>query len=191
MGSIGRRDLWPWLAVAGCVIAATVQLRLQGRPWLCDCERFVLWVGDARSTETSQQLLDPYSLTHVQHGLVLCWLALLLPQLSWAWRLCLAVAVECLWEVVENTDLVIQRYRDTGALDYFGDTVVNSLGDIAMCVTGFCLARCLGFVRSLAVFVAVEVALIVWIRDSLLLSLLMLLFPIEAVEQWQSGVAGA
>ena len=92
-----------------------------------------------------------------------------------------------MWEVIENSDFVIQRYREAGVLGYFGDTIVNSLGDIAMCGFGFVLARYLGFVRSLALFVAVEVALLFWIRDSLVLNVVMLFYPVEGIEQWQAG----
>ena len=91
------------------------------------------------------------------------------------------------WEVVENSDFVIQRYREAGALGYFGDTIVNSLGDIAICGFGFVLARSFWFGRSVVLFVAVEVVLLFWVRDSLLLNVLMLIYPVEGIEQWQAG----
>jgi hypothetical protein len=90
--------------------------------------------------------------------------------------------------VVENSDFVIQRYREARALGYFGDTIVNSLGDIAMCGFGFVLARYIGFGRSLALFVAVEVVLLFWIRDSLILNVVMLIYPVERIEQWQAAL---
>ncbi len=163
-----RKNLWPWLAIAITLAAVTFQLHYQGRLWLCSCGQFFLWVGEAWSSDTSQHLLDPYSFTHMLHGFIFCWLiGWFAPRLSWAWQLWLAVAVEAVWEVVENSEFVIQRYREAGALGYFGDTIVNSLGDIAMCGFGFVLAWYLGFVRSLALFVTVEVVLLLWIRDSL------------------------
>ena len=183
-----RRNLWPWLAVAIILAAVTFQLHYQGRSWLCSCGRFFLWVGEARSFDTSQHLFDPYSFTHVLHGVFFCWLLMLFaPRLWWPWQLWLAVAAEAVWEVIENSDFVIQRYREAGVLGYFGDTIVNSLGDIAMCGCGFVLARYLGFGRSLALFVAVEVVLLFWIRDSLVLSVVMLVYPVEEIEQWQAG----
>ncbi len=115
---------------------------------------------------------------------LLGWLA---PCLSWTWRLWLAITVEAAWEAVENSDFVIRRYREAGALGYFGDTIVNSLGDLAMCGVGFVLARSLGSGRSLALFVAVEVGLLFWIRDSLVLNVVMLIYPIELIEHWQAG----
>ena len=138
-------------------------------------------MSEAWSSDTSQHLLDPYSFTHVLHGIVLFWLiGWFAPRLSWARQLWLPVAAEAVWEVGENSDFVIQRYREAaGALGYFGDTVVNSLGDIMMCGLGFVLARYLGFGCSLALFIAVEVVLLFWIRDSLLLNVLMLIYPVE------------
>ena len=186
--ALARRNLWPWLAIAITLVAVTLQLHYQGRLWLCSCGRFFLWVGEAWSSDTSQHLLDPYSFTHVLHGVIFCWLLrVFVPRLSWAWQFWLAVAVEAVWEVVENSDFVIQRYHEAGALSYFGNTIVNSLGDIAMCGFGFVLARYLGFSRSLALFVAVEVVLLFWIRDSLLLNIVMLIYPVKGIKQWQAG----
>jgi hypothetical protein len=186
---VARRALCPWLAIAFTLAVVIFQLHYQGRLWLCSCGRFLLWVSDAWSSDTSQHLLDPYSFTHVLHGFIFCWLiGWLAPRLSWTWQLWMAVAAEAVWEVIENSDFVIQRYRDAGALGYFGDTVVNSLGDIVMCGFGFVLARYLGVVRSLALFVAVEVVLLFWIRDSLILNVVMLIYPVEWIKQWQAGI---
>jgi hypothetical protein len=186
--TLARRSVWPWLAIAITLAAVTFQLHYQGRLWLCSCGRFFLWVGEARSTNTSQHLFDPYSFTHVLHGVVFFWLLMLFaPRLWWSWQLWLVVAVEAVWEVIENSDFVIQRYRDAGVLGYFGDTIVNSLGDIAMCGFGFVLTRYLEFGRSLALFAAVEVVLLFWIRDSLVLNVVMLIYPVECIEQWQAG----
>ncbi len=188
MLQLDRRSLWPWLAIAITLTAVTFQLHYQGRLWLCSCGRFLPWVGEAWGSDTSQHLLDPYSFTHVLHGFVFCWLiGWFAPRLPWPWQLWLAVAIEAVWEAVENSEFVIQRYREAGVLGYFGDTIVNSLGDIAMCGFGFVLARYLGFVRSLALFVAVEVVLLFWIRDSLVLNVVMLIYPVEGIEQWQAG----
>ena len=186
--ALARRSVWPWLAIAITLAAVTFQLHYQGRLWLCSCGRFFFWVGEARSTNTSQHLFDPYSITHVLHGVVFFWLLIsFAPRLWWSWQLWLAVAVEVVWEVIENSDFVVQRYRDAGVLGYFGDTIVNSLGDIAMCGFGFVLARYLGFARSLALFAATEVVLLFWIRDGLVLNVVMLIYPVERIEQWQAG----
>jgi len=133
--------------------------------------------------------LDPYSFTHVLHGFVLCGLlALIVPRLSQIWQLWLAVSIEALWEVLENSEFVIRRYREeTAALGYHGDTIVNSLGDILVCGLGFVLARRLGLRRTLVLFVVTEVVLAIWIRDNLTLNILMLIYPIEGVKEWQAG----
>ena len=184
-----KRRAWPWLAVAAVLAATAAVLRRQGRLWLCDCGRFRVWLGDAWGSETSQQLFDPYSFTHVLHGFAFAGLlALLLPRANWRWRVALAVAAEALWEIAENTQYVINRYREaTAALGYNGDTVVNSLGDVVACAAGVLLARKLGLVRSLLAFALTEVVLLLWIRDSLLLNVLLLVYPSERLRAWQAG----
>jgi hypothetical protein len=180
---------WPWLAAVAVVAAAALELRRQGRLWVCDCGRVTAWVSDAWSSDTSQHLFDPYSFTHVLHGFAFCGLlALVLPRAGWRPRLLLAVAAEALWEVIENTDFVINRYREaTAALGYNGDTVINSLGDIIACAAGFLLARKLGALRTVLVFLLTEAALLFWIRDSLLLNILLLVYPSEKLRAWQAG----
>ena len=188
-GAFARKGLRPLAAAAALVAATAFGLRAQGRLWLCDCGRLRAWVGAAWSPETSQQLFDPYSLTHVLHGLAFCGLlALAAPRVAGRWRLVLAVAIEALWELIENTDFVINRYREaTAALGYAGDTVVNSLGDVAACALGFVVARRLGWLWSTALFVATEIFLLFWIRDSLLLNIILLVYPSETLRAWQAG----
>lgn len=186
---LNRNTLWPWLAIAVVLAVAAYLLHHQGRLWTCACGQVYLWVSDTWSSDNSQHWLDPYSFTHLLHGLVFFWLlAWSLPRLPLLWRLWLAVLIEALWEVVENSEQVIQRYREaTAALGYQGDTVINSLGDILVCGAGFWLAFYLGFRRSLALFVITEIGLTLWIRDSLILNIIMLIYPIEAIKAWQLG----
>ena len=162
-------------------------LSVEGRMFFCACGEFKLWVGDTCSSSNSQQLFDPYSFTHILHGFLLFWLLLLLARsVAPSWRLILAVALEAAWEVFENTSFVIDHYRtETAALGYEGDTVVNSFGDLTCALVGFLVARKLGVGRSLIVFVVIEIVLLIWIKDSLLLQLLMLLRPIAALKLWQ------
>lgn len=183
------RKILPWLAIAVVLAGTVYQLRSQGRLWWCSCDYLLLWSGDPWSSDNSQHLLDPYSLTHMLHGFVLYGLlALVAARMSPVWRLWLAVSIEALWEVVENSESVIQRYREeTAALGYHGDTIINSLADILVCGLGFVLAGHLGTRRTLAVFLATEVVLVFWIRDSLLLNVLMLIFPIDAIKAWQAA----
>src|ERR687884_2262978 len=155
------RRVLPWLAIVVVLVATAYQLRSQGRLWSCSCDYLLLWSGDIWSSDNSQHLLDPYSFTHLLHGFLLCGLlALTVPRLSVVWRLWLAVSIEAVWELIENSEFVIRRYREqTAALGYHGDTVVNSLGDILVCGVGFVLAHRLGFRRTFALFVLTEVFL--------------------------------
>ena len=183
------RQLAPWLVSLLIVSLAALVLHLQGRMWVCDCPRVRAWTSDTWSRETSQHLFDPYSFTHVAHGFAFCGLlALAAPRTHARWRLGLAILLESVWEIVENTDAVINRYREaTAALGYVGDTVLNSVGDIAACGAGFLVARRLGWRRTLVAFALVELLLILTIRDSLLLNIVMLLHPSDAIRSWQAG----
>jgi hypothetical protein len=183
----GRRKLLPVLAGICVLLLMVLALRAQGRMFLCACGEFRIWVGDTCSSSNSQQLFDPYSFTHILHGFLLFWLvALLFRKFTPAWQLWLAMALEATWEVLENTNFIIDRYRaQTAALGYTGDTIVNSLGDLFCAFVGVLVARKIGWIRTLILFVLLEVVLILWIRDSLLLQVLMLVRPVEAIKLWQ------
>jgi hypothetical protein len=184
-----KRKYWPWVVIVFVLAATAWQLHHQGRLWWCSCGRAFLWTSSAWSSLTSQTFLDPYSFTHILHGLMFCGLLTLLVRgLPTSWRLCLAITIEAIWELIENTDTVIQHYRAaTAALGYQGDTVMNSLGDIMCCGIGFMIARKLGWLRSLLLFIVIETVLLIWIRDSLLLEIIMLVHPINAIKTWQIG----
>lgn len=186
--SANRSWLRPCVAALALLALVVVELRWQGRVCWCSCGQPVLWWGDIHSGHCSQHFLDPYSFTHISHGLVfygaLVWL---LPRLLFPWRLWLAVAVEALWEVLENTEFVIQRYRNaTAAFGYEGDSIANSLGDILSCAVGVLLARFLGLRRSVVLFVLIELVLLAWIRDNLTLSVVTLVCPMDSIKSWQS-----
>jgi hypothetical protein len=184
-----RQYVRPGLTMLAILALTVVQLRLQGRVWWCACGQWALWWGDVHSSHNSQHPFDPYSFTHIEHGILYCGvLALVARRLPLAWRLCLAVAIAASWEVIENTDFIIDHYRSvTAAYGYRGDSIVNSLGDILSAVVGFLLARRLGPWWSLVLFVAIEIGMLLWIRDSLLLNIVMLLHPIQAIKEWQIG----
>ena len=177
------------IGVVPLVVAAVE--RVEGRLFLCDCGHFAFWTGDTCSANTSQQLFDPYSFTHVLHGFLFFWLmALLFRRLNPSWQIGLALLLEGAWEIFENTRFVIDKYRtETAALGYQGDTIVNSFGDLTCALAGFLLARKLGLRRSLIVFALVELVLILWIHDSLLLQILMLVRPIASLKAWQMCVS--
>lgn len=178
------------LLVLGLVLSVTTLLLvLQGRIWWCSCGQLNAWAPDIWSSHNSQHWFDAYSYTHVLHGVVFCGLiAWLLPGVLPRWRLILALSVEAAWEVLENSQVIIQRYREaTIGLGYEGDSIANSMADILCCGIGFVIARKLGFRLSALLFVLTELVLLVWVRDNLTLNVLMLTFPIEAVKTWQMG----
>jgi hypothetical protein len=190
------------IAIVASLVSWALLLWLEGRRVSCTCG-FRVWSGDTCSASNSQQLFDPYSFTHVLHGFLLFWLMTLIARrvvtprqpatptqrsTAWssAWQLWLALTLEATWEVLENTRFVIDRYRaETAALGYTGDTIVNSFGDITCAVVGFLVARQLGVTRAVIVFLVLEVILAVWIHDSLLLQLLMLVHPVTVIKHWQ------
>jgi hypothetical protein len=141
------------------------------------------------SSENSQHVTDWYTFTHVIHGFAfygLLWLTL--GRLPVGWRLAAAVLLEAIWEVAENTPFVIDRYRAaTIALDYYGDSILNSVSDIAAMMSGFFIARRLPVWASVVLVVSLEVFAVLVIRDNLTLNIVMLLYPIDAIRQWQTG----
>lgn len=177
------------IVVAGVVLLLMiVLLRAQGRLLLCACGQFEIWTSDTCSSNNSQQLFDPYSFTHVLHGFLFFYLVVLVfGRLKRGWQVVLTLALEAAWEVFENSSFVIERYRTaTAALGYQGDTVVNSIGDLACALIGFLIARQVGIRGSLILFILFELILILWIHDSLLLQILMLVWPIEAIKVLQT-----
>lgn len=210
---LDRPGVGPLVAMLALTIATLVTLRAIGRVPFCACGEVRVFIGNAWSSHTSQHLLDPYTPSHFSHGLIFYFLILwatrwaarwrtggttgwredvLSPtprRWEWAgvtWALVIAMAIEAAWEIFENTPFVIDRYRSvTVSLDYSGDSVTNSLGDMIACWAGYVVARRLGFVSTLLLFVGLELATLAWIKDNLTLNVVMLLWPIEAVKQWQ------
>ena len=180
-----RAALW---ALVVLVVAAAILLAM-GRNPICTCGVVDLWVGARDSPRTSQMLADWYSLSHVVHGL-LFYAGLWLVARRWPaeWRFLAALLIESAWEVIENTPLVIDRYRETtAALGYSGDSVINSMSDILMMCVGFLAARRLPVWTSIALLVVLEVVPLFVIRDNLALNILNLLAPNAAVAAWQAG----
>ncbi len=181
------------LILAGILGAMIVILLLMGRPLICTCGTIKLWHGEVVSAENSQHISDWYTFSHVTHGFLFYWLAWMLSR--WVGffrpvriRLMLAVIVECGWEILENTDFIIERYREaTIALDYFGDSVLNSSFDVVFMSLGFLVASRLPALATLSIAVAFEVFMAIMIRDNLALNILMLIWPVEAVKTWQGA----
>ena len=168
--------------------AAAVLLFAMGRNPICACGTIELWVGQRDSAKTSQMLADWYSLSHIVHGLLfyaILWLAV--RRWPVEWRFLIALMVEASWEVIENTPLVIDRYRETtAALGYIGDSVINSLSDIGMMCLGFLLARKLPAWAAVALLVVLELVPLFAIRDNLTLNIWNLLAPNPAIAAWQA-----
>lgn len=189
------------IAVVGALMAATGLVLLgMGRVPICQCGYVSLWHGQVHNSGNSQHLSDWYTFSHVIHGFAFyAWLWFLThrrggpePAGQGGWpiglRLAAAVLLEASWEVLENTDLVINRYREaTIALDYYGDSVLNSLSDIGAMVLGFALAARLPVWLIVAAAITMELVVGYLIRDNLTLNLLMLLYPLDPVRQWQMG----
>lgn len=184
-----RRGIGPRaFAAALALVAATAAILLwMGRAPICECGTVRLWHGAVVSSENSQHLSDWYTPSHILHGLVFyAVLWLILRRASLGTRFGIATAIEAAWEIAENTDAVIERYREaTIALDYYGDSVVNSVADIAWMWAGFALARVLPVRASVAVFVLAELAVGTVIRDGLTLNVIMLLAPQDWIRDWQ------
>jgi len=176
------------IALAILAAAAAILLAM-GRNPICTCGSIGLWVGERDSPRTSQMLADWYSLSHVVHGL-LFYAILWVVAHRWPaqWRFLIALLVEASWEVVENTPMVIDRYRETtAALGYTGDSVINSLSDILMMCLGFLIARKLPVWATIGLLIMLEVIPLFVIRDNLALNIWNLLAPNPAVAAWQSG----
>lgn len=171
-----------------CVVAAALLFGM-GRGWWCSCGSPVPWSFDTWSKHNSQHLFDAYTFSHILHGVLFYGLLFLVAKkLALHWRAVIAAGLEGCWELLENTDAVIQHYREnTVSLDYYGDSIANSVSDILFCTGGFFVAAAVPVGVSFAGFAATELLLLLWIKDSLLLNIVMLVYPLEFIKTWQTG----
>nr|WP_294846876.1 DUF2585 family protein [uncultured Sphingomonas sp.] len=178
-----------WLVIAGVALAAVIILLVMGRPPICTCGTVELW-GEV-GPKQSQMLADWYSFSHIVHGfLFYAMFRLILGDWSFRSRLTIAMLVESFWEILENSPIIIDRYREaTIALGYTGDSVLNSASDILMMAVGFLAARKLPVWLSIVIVVALEIIPLIFIRDNLTLNIWMLIAPNDAIRSWQAGAS--
>ena len=186
MTRITRRYFF--IALALVAVAAAILLSM-GRPAICTCGYVRLWTGAVASADNSQHIADFYTPSHIIHGFLFYGLGWwLLRARPVGERVILAVAIEAAWELVENSQAVIDRYRAAaGAVGYNGDSVLNSVADIGWMTLGFIVARRLPMRATVAIAVAFELATLVLIRDNLTLNVLMLVSPVDAIKHWQAA----
>jgi hypothetical protein len=189
---IARRwPLWVYCCLgAGIIVLAGCIEASMGRIAISQSGKVQLWVGDVTSSELSQQIADWYSFSHILHGFILYGLMYWIGRGRWGLGQCMliAIAAESAWEILENTPLVIDRYRAaTASFGYTGDSILNSMSDILFCVAGFFLAKSLPVWLTIVCVLVIEVGMLWAIHDNLTLNILMLIHPIEAIKRWQMG----
>lgn len=173
----------------GCLVIIAAILFTMGRTFWCPKGDHLPFTFDANSPHTSQHIFDPYSVTHFEHGLIFFGILILLARdRSLFVRSILTLLLEGSWEILENTSFIIDRYRTaTFSLDYYGDSILNSLSDIGFCMLGFAVASKLQWRSVLLLLLTCEGFLILWIKDCLLFNVIMLAHPIDAIKRWQNS----
>ncbi len=184
-----KKSYVPYVATLLVIVATAAILLWMGRIPMCKCGYIKLLHLETMSSENSQHIADWYTPSHVLHGFIFYFvLWLVARRISLGWRLTIATIVEAAWEIAENTDAVINRYREvTIALDYFGDSVLNSVFDILAMIAGFYAAKLLPVWASIAIIIFAEAFVIYMIRDGLALNVIMLLYPLDAIREWQAA----
>ena len=175
------------IVVSICFFTLSIVLYSRGQPLWCKLSDFLPWTVDVISPHNSQHFFDPYSFSHVLHGFLLVWIFGAI-RLSRKYFLALGVILETFWEILENSNFIIDRYRiATISLNYYGDSIANSLADVVSCMLGLFIAMRLGFIKTFCLFLIVEISMISTMRDSLIVNIIMLIHPFNAIKAWQGS----
>lgn len=185
-----RRRRTALIAMGAVMVTAACLLFSMGQTAFGPDGSFGLWEGDIWSSHNSQRFADPYSFSHLGHGIIffgfLWWVAR--NRLTLEQRLLIAVVLEASWEILENSPIIINRYRQaTIAQGYDGDSVMNSMSDVMMMAAGFLIASKFRLWPSVAALLVMEIGCALWVRDNLTLNVIMLIHPIDAIKAWQLG----
>jgi len=180
-----------WFVILGTIVVLSVVAAVElhaGRSPLGPDGKFGWWDSDVWSSENSQRVADAYSFSHIIHGILFyAFLWLVARRLPLRYRFIAALIIEAVWEILENSPLVINRYREaTIALGYVGDSVLNSVCDVGMVIIGFLIARYYKIWVSVALIIIFELGCLWWVRDNLTLNVLMLVHPVESIKVWQA-----
>ncbi len=176
--------------ILSLILLLILVLKYQGHIWICDCGYIKFWSGAINSNQDSQHIADWYTFSHIIHGYVFYWLLKKFtknkyPVINY---FLMAVALEVGWEILENSPIIINRYRETASLMYFGDSVVNSVSDALSMILGFLLASRSKVYLSVVIVIGLELFTLYYIKDNLTLNIVMLLHPFEFIKNWQLGI---
>jgi hypothetical protein len=183
---------WGYVLISvGLLLLTVVVEYMQGHVFISKSGFIALWVGELNTSEGSQHISDWYTFSHIIHGFVFYWFLRLISRKKWPLWLCfvLAFGVEVGWEILENSPIIINRYREaTISLEYYGDSILNSICDILFMALGFFLAKKLPVWVTITLIILMEIGVGYFIRDNLTLNILMLIYPLESIRTWQAGI---